>query len=163
MVPIGCRNAASLRPAPPIAGFTLVELVVVCVILGVLGAIALPRFIDTAGEARFSKMSYMYSSFHTGTQLAHSFWTARGQLPAGVMTVQGQLVPIAHHWPTPIGALNMLNAGNPPPFVPILSATELEIHESAERPQCRFIYRPPIADGTGPEYVNEVTRANCAN
>lgn len=33
-------------------GFTLIELVIVIVILGIIGAVALPQFIDLSGEAK---------------------------------------------------------------------------------------------------------------
>lgn len=145
------------------AAFTLTELVVVIVILGVLSAVAIPRFVDTAAEARLSRMSYLFSSFQSGTQLAHSFWTVRGQPASGFMTVRGQPVRIDHGWPSTAGALSMLNAGNPPPFVPLISNEELEVRESIERPRCRFLYRPPRAPGGAPEYVNEINRANCAS
>jgi len=155
------RPPAASRPRA--TGFTLIELIVVLLVIGVLAAVAFPRFVALASDARHSKMTHIYGAFQSATHLANAFWTARAQPPNGMMTVQGQPVQIVNGWPSPAGALGMLNASNPPPFVPVLSADALEIRESADRPQCRFIYRPPAAWGTAPEFVNEVNRANCSD
>jgi general secretion pathway protein G len=47
------HRAASMRPrARRASGFTLIEVLVVVVILGILAAVVVPRFFDKPGEAR---------------------------------------------------------------------------------------------------------------
>lgn len=43
-------------PRPGKRGFTLIELVMVIVVLGILAAVALPKFVDLSGEARLASV-----------------------------------------------------------------------------------------------------------
>ena len=60
-------------------GFSLIELIIVVVILGLLAVTALPRFLDVTEEAEIANIEGMAGGFATGVSLVRAQWEAEGR------------------------------------------------------------------------------------
>lgn len=81
-------------------GFTLIELVVVIVILGILAATAAPKFIDLTGDAKTSVMQGVQGSVNSAINLVHAKALVSNQTGAtGEVLVNGEYYAVVYGYP----------------------------------------------------------------
>jgi prepilin-type N-terminal cleavage/methylation domain-containing protein len=87
-------------------GFTLIELIIVIVILGILSVVAAPRFLDLSGDAEEATFRGAAAAFAQGVVQVHQVWLVRGNNQA-----QLDFIPIAD--PVVGGDLSVNSNGYP--------------------------------------------------
>ncbi len=128
------------------SGFTLIELIAVIVILGILAATALPKFVDLTRDARIAKVEASIGSLKSAAAMTHGKFLVN---PVSPQIFEGVSVTFVNGYPSAatIGAISGLEA---PDFITAVSGTTMTYTEAAN---CTASYTEAASAILPPTYV----------
>ncbi|AXA91043.1 Tfp pilus assembly protein FimT/FimU [Massilia sp. YMA4] len=138
------------------SGFTLIELIVVIVILGILAATALPRFADMGDNARFAKMQAARGAVQSAMNIARGEALVVGGTPATV-AMEGQNIGMAFNYPTAAAIATAAGLGGDYTVTEAAGVATIADNTVAT---CRFTYTQ-AQNATTPPVVTTPALGNC--